>query len=265
MKIQNSILISTLCLLGGLAQAQQAPRPVPSLPVPGQITAPQPQPEQPLRFDLDFPGGNIVELIAAVSRVTEPVNVVIPTRSRTVAIPAFSVRDVTIGALFGALSTASTAGNSSGPGWGGGMGRSIQPASGSPAKQGNSVPFQFVLSNGPGSPTIWSFVAADPQASSGSPSPEPERERVCRYYNLSTFLGKYTIEDITATITSGYEMMGEHSKAPLLKFHPGTGLLIAVGQSEQMKVIDSALEALRQNPSAYPFAPKTTSGKPVEN
>jgi hypothetical protein len=62
------------------------------------------------------------------------------------------------------------------------------------------------------------------------------------------------VDDITTAIQTGWKMMGD-KETPEISFHKETKLLIAVGEPDQLGVIDDVLKALQPppNPTAENF------------
>ena len=89
---------------------------------------------------------------------------------------------------------------------------------------------------GPVTPeTVWYFYANKP--------PRGNNTKMARYYQLSPYLTKYKIDDITTAIHEGWKMLGD-PQMPELSYHQDTKLLIAVGESSDLVVIDSVLQEL---------------------
>jgi len=171
------------------------------------------------KFDLDFPGGSPRDLVSAVEKASgKPVNALIPKDDETVGIPAMKFKAITIPDLFHALTMASQRREQ--------VGGTVQ----------NS--FYTFDTQGQGENAIFYF-----KSQKASPP-----QKFCRFYQLAEVLQNYSIEDLTTAVQTGWKMLGVKS-TPQLKFHPETKLLIAVGQPEELRVIDDVLVGLRSAPA----------------
>ena len=100
--------------------------------------------------------------------------------------------------------------------------------------------------------TIWYFYAEKPAELS------PPKE--CRFYSLAPYLDRgMTVDDITTAIKTGAKMLGE-GQEPAISFHKDTKLLIAVGESGKLQIIDAVLKAL-EPPKGIPGASKPAEKK----
>jgi hypothetical protein len=92
-------------------------------------------------------------------------------------------------------------------------------------------------------------------------SPPPN---ICRFYQLSPYLDEgYKVEDITTAIETGWKMLGE-TNLPKLSYHKDTKLLIAVGEPNQLALIDDALRQLKKPESKSASIPKPPSSPNTE-
>lgn len=171
------------------------------------------------KFDLDFPGGSPRDLVSAIEKATsKSLNVFIPKDGESVEIPAMKFKAITVPDLFRALLMASQ--------------RQQQVG-------GNVYNTYYTFeTQGQGESAIFYFTYK-------RPSPP---QKFCRFYQLAEALQNYSIEDITTAIQTGWKMLGVKSP-PELKFHPETKLLIAVGQPEELRIIDDVLSGLRSAPA----------------
>lgn len=227
--------------------------------VPGtKIVQPSNESELPkvAKFDLDFPGGTPQQLIDRISKaVGKQVNAIIPLESAEVQLPPLKMRDVTIPAVFDALMRASTKLEKFV------TGTYFNSVGGPPNEQfaTREIAYGFKLVQVNGSEPVWYFYDNRISEKDANPS-------VCRFYQLEDFLkDKYKVEDITTAIQTGWKLAGVKD-TPTLKFHPETGLLIAVGRLSHLKTIDSVLEQLRltlPKPSSKttPLASKEKDGE----
>lgn len=216
----------------------------PTMPPPGAIPQPTMRPgglpgsaNQPatpeIRFDLDFPGGNPKELVAAIDKArAKPINAIVPDDSNDIQIPPLKMSDVTVAELFKALQMASVK-------------YVLNSYNNGQSFSQSDTSYGFETTSNPGADnTVWYFKERKPL------EPLPIKE-VCRLYNLESLLEKYKIEDITTAIQSGWEML-HVTKMPQLKFHPETRLLIAVGAEENLQVIENVLRQLQPSPAPLP-------------
>ena len=178
------------------------------------------------KFDLDFPGGSPRALVSAIEKATgKPLNAIVPQEFEKVEIPPMKFHGVTIPALFQALTMASQKTER--------LGDSLV---------NSAYSFQ---TQGQGEDAIWYFHYEKP----------PRSPEYCRFYQLGGDLQNYSVQDITTAIQTGWKLLGVQS-TPQLKFHPETKLLIAVGQVEQLRTIDSVLQELRKAPQSQDSARK---------
>jgi hypothetical protein len=253
-----SLIVAALLAAPPFLHAQQ-PQPgfVPNPPgYPGagpvpQRFPPQTQPEQQeqmQRFDLDFRGGTPQQLVKAIEQATgRPLNAIIADDYANMQIPALKMRSVNVPELFEALGSASR--------------KTVQYVTGSYFNGGSRIPqysqmqtyYGFSTEGRPNPDSIWHFFS---QAAPAQLSPtEPI---VCRYFQLAPYLASYKVEDITTAIQTGWKMLGD-SSPPKISFHKDTMLLIAVGDPEKLKLIDSVLAQLNMDGSVDP------NGAPIRN
>jgi hypothetical protein len=74
--------------------------------------------------------------------------------------------------------------------------------------------------------------------------PQPEMKQQCRFWQLEPYLDRFTIDDITTAIETGWDMLTFRSDGRNLRFHKETKLLIAVGNKDELLVVDDALRQL---------------------
>ena len=230
-------------LLVSSALAQNLPQPARASVPPGTIPAGESS-DAP-RFDLKFPGGNVKEFVAAVSKALgKPVNVIVPKESEETQIPALDVSRVTVRDLFRALSNASKREVA--------VPVNIQ-STGSPqgiltntSVQYKIVSFIFNIEEPYPSPdAVWSFLATNPPV---IPTAEPVTPpRTVQYYPVAEYLSHFTVEDITAAIESGWALQGGAAQPPAtIRFHEETKLLICAGTATQIELIPQVLKGLSQ-------------------
>jgi hypothetical protein len=190
------------------------------------------------RFDLDFPGGRPEQLVSAIEKASgKPLNAIIPTEHQNVELPPLKMKGVNVAELFEALgkATLKKVSFATGTYFSGVNGQS------SKQYQGGVIGYGFQTVGTPREDSIWYFFYEAP----GYPIlGENEAASTCRFYQLEPYLQKYKVEDITTAIETGWKMMGQ-GKPVKISFHKDTKLLIAVGDPEKLKMIDSVLEQLK--------------------
>jgi hypothetical protein len=185
-------------------------------------------------FSLDFPGGTPQALAKMIESASgTPLNAIIPPEYADTMLPPLKMRSVTVPDLFNALIQAS---------------RKTIPIATSYARDSfgerqysytyQNSSFGFRTEGKPRPDSVWYFYV-DQRA-------EPIRHAPseCRFFQLGGYLESYKIDDITTAIETGWKMLGE-KPYPQLSFHKDTKLLIAVGEPEKLRLIDSVLEQLR--------------------
>jgi hypothetical protein len=249
-RIQLFLAVASLQLLSLPVVAQKGGPSTPNVVVPRTEDLP--------RFDLDFKGGSPQQLIASIESADVPINVIIPTgASAGVTIPPLKMRRVTVPQLFQALEVASQSSASSAPqrpeGGPGQMmmdskmleryfgvkintngpgGHTMPGFNGGP---GRGVHYGFRTEGPPSNDSIWYFFQESPGG--------PHEQRICRYFQLESYLSKYTIDDITTAVETGWKMLGVKNTVQL-NFHKETKLLIAVGEPQSMNMIEEVLAQL---------------------
>ncbi len=187
---------------------------------PGAAT-PATRPE--VRFDLDFSGGTPAGLVKAIEKSAgKPLNAIIPTEFANEQLPALRMKSVTVKDLFDAIqqSTRTTVRRLGG---------------GNP----DTTSYGFQTLGAPEYESIWYFYK--------NATTEPVQAKLCRFYNLSPYLETYTVEDITTAVQTGWKMLGETSP-PVLNYHKDTKLLIVVGETAKLGLIDTVLSELGKYP-----------------
>ncbi len=211
-------------------------------PIFGQDGAQKPQPppsERPAltKFDLDFPGGNPRELVAAMQKAMgRPLNVIVPPQASEVAIPPLTMRSVTAAQLFKALTDASP------------NVIAVHNLNGSP-RQSYPTNYSFNTEGNVTDDSIWHLNA-------NIPLPDETPARSVRFYLLTPFLDRgLTVDDITTAIQTGWKMAGISGE---LSYHKETKLLIVVGDETQFNTVDGALYVLKEQ------LPKPATGSEAE-
>ncbi len=190
------------------------------------------------KFNLDFPGGNPRQLVAAIEKATgRPLNVVIPDEYTNERISALRMTQVTVPDLFRAMEQASYKAipfRTSGYGVGNYSYQQIQ----------TSISFQ---TSGPVSDdSIWFFRGRQQPPDYSALETKPAPNKISRFYALTPYLEQgLKVEDITTAIQTGWKMLGE-KETPSISFHKETKLLIAVGEPGKLETIDAVLQALNR-------------------
>lgn len=168
------------------------------------------------KFNLNFPGGTPGELVKAIEKATgKPLNVIIPAQSADLPLPPFKMNNVSVFQLLEGLSAAS-------------------PTSKLVNGKASYIHYQFATQGELHDNSIW-YLQTDQKA------PLPD---ICRFYSLAPYLDRgFTVDDITTAIQTGWKMAGITSP-PKLEYHKETKLLIADGEPDQLKTIDSVLGTL---------------------
>ena len=191
------------------------------------------KPELP-KFDLDFPGGIPDKLVQSISKASgHPLNAIIPKEGADVMLPPLKLRHVDAAQLFEVLSAAS---HRTVPVRNGNGGYSVQDSS-----------YGFQCEGKPDQDSVWYFH--------NTRLLEPPPANWIRFYQLNPYLEAYSVESITTAIETGWKMLGI-ATPPKLSFHKDTGLLIAVGEPDGLRVIDDMLQNLPlKKPDSTPKMP----------
>lgn len=224
---------------------------------PGQPTAPTPPtPMLPVRaikvlepsvvgneapkltkFNLDFPGGNPKQLVAAIEKATgRPLNVVIPDEYANESISALRMNQVTVPDLFRAMEMASLKTIPY---------RTSTYGPGSHSYQQLQTSLSFQTGGSISDDSIWYFRGRQQPPDFSAWETKPVPVKMSRFYALTPYLEQgLKVEDITTAIQTGWKMLGE-KEIPNISFHQETKLLIAVGEPGKLETIDAVLNALR--------------------
>ena len=194
---------------------------------------PEKQPSHLTKFNLNFSGGTPAELVKAIEKATgKPLNAIIPTEDAEIQLPPLKMNDVVIPQLFAALKAASlkTVAVQNQMMYGGGFAQV-------------NTGYGFETSDNPVTDTsIWYFHATKPNL-----PPVVSTDKVCRFYPLALYLNRgFSVDDITTAIQTGWKMAGLTSP-PELEYHKETKLLIAFGEPDQLKTIESVLSSLPES------------------
>jgi hypothetical protein len=194
------------------------------------------------KFDLDFPGGTPRDLVKAIEKAThKTLNTVIPEQNANLKIPAISVKNVTVVQLFEVLGK--TSAHHERHVWRAFSDSMHQETLSNPITYyEREFTYGFRTEGVPNDNSIW-YLYCD-----GDPiQVEP---KVCRFFQLSPYLDAgYTVEDITTTIKTGWDMLGI-TNAPEISYHKDTKVLIAVGEMDKVDLIGDVLKQLSTTPKA---------------
>jgi len=187
-------------------------------------------------FDLTFPGGSATDLVKAIeaARGFKPLNVIIGKEDDDIQLPPLKMTGVNVAQLFQALEPMSlktvavvTGTYSHGPG---------QPSS---QYSLTTTKYGFKTAGEPTENSIWYFHVERPTY-----PPLVPTGKVCRFFSLAPYLDRgFTVDDITTAIQTGWKMAKE-SSPPELNYHKETKLLMAFGDPDELKTIDTVLETL---------------------
>ena len=200
------------------------------------------------RFDLDFPGGQPRQLVAAIEKAMgRPLNAIVPDDLADTALPPLKMKDVDLVQLFDALQATSQKQEAytTGTGSRGGYGSSFA------SYQFFNSGYGFRTKGTPSDDSIWYFFVEKPPVLPASAA------KVCNFYALAPYIeGGVSVDDITTAIQTGWKLLGE-ANPPTISFHKDTKLLIAVGEPGKLETVDAVLKALK------PAAPAPSGGVPV--
>lgn len=245
MKIIESLLLLAMLVGSGAAAEKPAIDPATGLPLP----------ETEPVFDLSFPGGPPRQFVDAVEKAAKiSLNVIIPHEHEAVALPPLKVKNVTVPQLFQALTMASTKQETRITGTQFGMG-------GKPLPQYQIVTTKFgfkTTDERSRGNSIWYFYHdSPPPAPKESPATTPQQ---CRFWQLEPYLETYKVEDITTAIETGWQM-AKVMPGPQMKFHKETKLLVVVGGTDGLSIVDDVLRELRPAADLGSVPPPITTPK----
>lgn len=189
------------------------------------------------KFNLDFPGGNPKQLVAAIEKATgRPLNVVIPDEYANESISALRMNQVTVPDLFRAMEMASLKTIPY---------RTSTYGPGSHSYQQLQTSLSFQTGGSISDDSIWYFRGRQQPPDFSAWETKPVPVKMSRFYALTPYLEQgLKVEDITTAIQTGWKMLGE-KEIPNISFHQETKLLIAVGEPGKLETIDAVLNALR--------------------
>ncbi|MBI4661926.1 MAG: hypothetical protein HY735_24150 [Verrucomicrobia bacterium] len=244
-------ILALICLGVPIALGQTKPVAAPATPAPG---GPPPTasaaPSTLTKFDLDFPGGTPGDLVRAIEKAMgKPLNAVVPQeydraprdQSPPISLPPLKMKGVDVAQLFKALEQASPKTEMYRSGYQTGQDGGIQPI-----YQTYHSTYGFRTPGAIADDSIWYFYAEK--------APRLEEQTSCRYWQLGPYLETYKIEDITTAIQTGWKMLGD-SSVPVLNFHQDTKLLIGVGDTGKLQLVDSVLAELAKSGAKVMLGP----------
>ena len=195
------------------------------------------------KFDLEFSGGTPQQLVDTIEKVTDkPLNTVIPDDCRDLEIPAFSVKNVTVAQLFGALGQMSK--------------KDVRYIILEPESQYTTVPsgvyagttsYGFKTEGIPTESSIWYFYWERGSAAMGNELAPWQvlSSTVCNFYQLDPYLeAGYKVDDITTAVGTAWKMLGI-TNPPAINYHKETKLLIVVGKQDQVDLVADVLKQLQ--------------------
>jgi nitrogen regulatory protein PII len=159
-------------------------------------------------FDVDFPGGTLARLLVAIEgKLGSKPNVIASEEALGIVLPAFSLRQVTTGDLLQALE-----------------------------KLGIIEDMMLNISS------TGKIITVQAKAYRKTRTATKPSTRI---YDLRDVLGAYKIADIVTAVETAWEMRIEKATAKM-KFHEETKILIAVGDENELGVIEYVLQELRR-------------------
>lgn len=195
-------------------------------------SAPRPEeafPPLPV-YNLNFPGGTPGQLVTAMTAASgKPVNLVIAEELANVRIPPVQVNQVTTPMLLGALNFEGSRLTDNGQ-----------------RLENYHTDFQIAAGSNPRDPNaIWCLRSSDFRTGI-----------VARFYLLSKYLeAGLSVDDITTAIQTAWKMTGAED-LPKLSYHKETNLLIVVGPTPEIPIVESVLRELDKfHPEKQPSSP----------
>jgi hypothetical protein len=163
-------------------------------------------PEGEERLDFEFGGGSVREFIEQFNAVASvPLNVVVPVGAEQVTVPEMQLRGVT--------------------------GEDVTAVLNAVGEQNEGVRFQLMRTTD----STWVLATEN----------RDEDASQVAFHPVGNLLESTSIEDLSATIATAWEMLGLPGSAlEHIKFHEDTRLLIATGSPEVLGLVESAIAAL---------------------
>lgn len=245
-----------ILLAASAAHSQSPPPGAPPAPAPARLSnVISSEPPKLTRFNLNFPGGNPQQLVAAIEKATgRPLNVVIPDEYADEKIPALRMTQVTVPDLFRAMEQSSFKTIPF---------RTASYGSGQYSYQQLNTSISFQTTGAVTDDSIWYFRGRQQPPDLSALDTKPVTVKASRFYALTPYLEQgLKVEDITTAIQTGWKMLGE-KETPSISFHKETKLLIAVGEPGKLETIDAVLNALRPAPPTFAERVKALTAPPV--
>jgi hypothetical protein len=175
-------------------------------------------------FTVDFPGGTVTNLLAAIAKTGASFNVVGEKADLMTEIPPFSVRNVTSEILAPALN------------------QLFSPRGlflGNTSNYGDQI--YLLTKKRPDQPSRTSFFNS---------------------YQLTPYLEQQSIDDIVDAIQTAWALDPANKTAsPQLKYHPATSLLFVYGSPEALGTAQQVISSLKRGPEAATDAAPSSAGE----
>ena len=187
----------------------------------------------PTKIDLEFPGGTPKDLAKAIETAShKPLNMIIPEEGAAVRLPAISVKQVTVPQIFESLEANSP--HDERWVWKAFTSLKNETVTAPVTYHNQRISYGFKTGdNPPNDHSVWYF--------NFNGEPVQIEPRICQFYQLSPYLeAGYKAEDLIAVINTGWKMLGA-VKMPELSYSKDTKLLIAVGETDKVKMIGDML------------------------
>lgn len=184
-------------------------------------------------INVTFPGGPFSALVAATASAEKngsTFNVIGEKADLSIDLPPFAIRNADANSLAVALD---------------GL---LQPRGYTLRQTGRPVP---------GQAPVFTLRQLSSVETAYEKSQIAQRTGQFQSFQLGSYLGEQSVDDIVGAIRTAWELDPSHNSASLrLKFHPPTGILLVSGPPEGVVVVQAILRELRR-PSPPP-APKTS-------
>ncbi len=201
-------------------QATEQPRQPQQQQAPQQPPPQRQRPDQPALpvIDLSFPGGSVIDYVAALRKANPEANIVVDPEAAQIPMPAVTLRRVTVPAALAVIRR-----------------RSVN--------DGRTVVELYVEDLPSFSPEERPTyqVGARTSGYAGRPPPPAKSTNVWTVANLLG--GDLTSRRLLSAVETALEVVGGEPK-PDVRFHEDTGLVIARGSGEQIAAIDEVIDQL---------------------
>jgi hypothetical protein len=192
---------------------------------PPQQQQPPPQRQRPEQaalpvIDLSFPGGTVLDYVAALRKANPEANIVVDPEAAQIAMPPVTLRRVTVPAALAVLQR-----------------RSVN--------DGRTV-IELSLEEVPSfSPEERPTYQVQARTSGAGRAPPPIRST--KVWTVSRLLGgDITSRKLLSAVETALEVVGSEPK-PDVRFHEDTGLVIARGSAEQIEAIADVIDQLSRS------------------